>query len=423
MLFKLRVRLLLVYYRLRGPLRQALSAFAERHDRREFIAFHRLLPRRQDIVYLFFTTDLLHWLDRALAFVPEEVNAVLLGSDLTVDEIAWVRARHPRRPFHHIRSRVDDNTALEFIFGAADHSFGWLHIDCFVLNPGLFAEMAALADDTVANCIWSHPIEGSRERALHSAFVFLNYAVIRRLRARGIEVSPCSYNYRGGPKGRTITHRPLYNRVPKRHHIRLLRRVLPPGVYGLPEYPLRNAYFQILVLYQLVANALGYKLHHVRELLRDGTGSAASFSNEIIHVNGVATYKRYRDQPDTIGGQFYPLLLQVDAVLLAALGAEAPPRYRQLGGEVGAELDRLGITLPAARQNLRAFLAERGIAADRMDRILGPAPEPEPMVSPGAEPDRIASPGQEPDQAVRPGPEPDQVPSPAPGARIEAGAR
>ncbi len=371
MLFKLRVRLLIVYYRLRGAVRQALSAFAERHDRREFAAFHRGLERKQDIVYLFFTTDLLHWLDRALVFVPPEVNAVLLGSDLTEDEIAWVRARS-ERPFHHIRSRVDDNTALEFIFGVAEQSFGWLHIDCFVLNPSLFAEMAALADDTVANCIWSHPIEGSPERALHSAFVFLNVSVIQKIRTLGIEVSPCSYNYRGGPKGRTITHRPLYNRVPKLHHIRLLHRVLPPGTYGLPEYPLRNAYFQILVLFQLVANALGYKLHHVRELLRDGTAGAESFSNEIIHVNGVATYKRYKDEPDSIGGRFYPLLLQVDYLLLAGLGPEAPPRYRQLRGELAAEMERLHITEEAARQNLRAFLAERGITEDRAELILGP---------------------------------------------------
>jgi hypothetical protein len=370
MFFELRIRLLIVYYRLRGAVRQALSAWAERSDRREFREFYRRLERRQDIVYMFFTTDLLHWLDRALAFVPPEVNAVLLGSDLTSDEIAWIRARY-RRPFHPIRSRVDDNTALEFIFGVAEHHFGWLHIDCFVLNPDLFAEMAALGDDTVANCIWSHPIAGSPERALHSAFVFLNVSVIRALRARGIAVSPCSYNYRGVPKGRTITHRPLYSRVPKRRHVKLLHRVLPSGPYGLPEYPLRNAYFQILVLFQLVANALGYGLHHVRELLRDGSGGAASFSNEILHVNGVATYKLYKDQPDTIGGQFYPLLLQVDALLLAALGPEAPPRYRQLQGELQAELDRLGLTLPAARQNLRAFLADRGIAEDRMERILG----------------------------------------------------
>ncbi|HKH48537.1 MAG TPA: phosphopantetheine-binding protein, partial [Thermoanaerobaculia bacterium] len=367
----LTTRLRLAYYRARGAFRQALSAGAERQDRRDFAAFYRGLERREDIVYMFFTSDLLHWLDRALAFVPPEVNVVLIGSDLTADEIAWIRS-HYRRPFHHIRSRVDDITVMEFVFQMAEHNFGWLHVDCFVLNPSLFAEMAAVAEDVVANCIWSHPIEGSSETALHSAFVVFNFAVIQKLRASGLEVSPSTYNYRGGPKGRTITHRKLYNRVPTPRHVELLRRVLPPGFAGLPEYPLRDGYFQVMVLYQLVANALGYRLHHVRELLRDGTGSAQSFSDEIVHVNGVATYKRYKDAGDTVGGRFYALLLQADYVLLAGLGGEAPPRYRQLRGELEAELERLQIPRAAVQRNLRAFLAERGIGEDRLNRIVGP---------------------------------------------------
>lgn len=366
----LRVPLLIRYLRARGAVRQAASAFAERHDRRELTAFYRGLERREDIVYMFFTTDLLHWLDRALEFVPPDVNLVLIGSDLSPEEIAWIRSRY-RRPFHHVRSRVDDITVLDFIFRVAEHNFGWLHVDCFVLNPDLFAEMASLPDDVVANTIWSHPIEDSRHRALHTAFVFLNFSVIRKLRESGIEVSPSTYNYRGGPKGRTITHRPLYNRVPTGRHVELLHRVLPPGYAGLPEYPLQDGYFQVLVLYQLVANALGYRLHHVRDLLRDGTGSAQSFSDEIVHVNGVATYKRYKDSPDTLGGQLYPLLLQADYVLLAALGDEAPPRYRQMRAELEAELDRLRIPREAVRGNLRAFLAERGIGEERLDRIVG----------------------------------------------------
>jgi hypothetical protein len=360
-------------YRARGAWRQAASAFAERRLRREFAAFYRRLERREDIVYMFFTSELLHWLDRALAFVPPAVNLVLVGSDLSAAELDWVGS-HYRRPFHHIRSRVDDNTVLELAFRMAEHNFGWLHIDCFVLNPELFAEMAALRDDVVANCIWSHPAAaGSAVSALHSAFVFLNVAVIRELRRRGIAVSPCAYSYRGGPLGRTVSSRPLYSRVPQRRHVELLRRVLPPGAAGLPQYPQGGGYFQLLVLFQLVANALGYRLHHVRELVRDGSGSAASFSDEIIHVNGVATYKQHRESEDTVGGQFYPLLLQADYVLLSALGPAAPPRYQALRAELEAELARLDIAQPAARRNLRGFLAQRGIAPARLDLIVGGA--------------------------------------------------
>lgn len=364
-------RIRLELHRTRGAWRQAASAFAERRDRREFAAFYRLLARRENIVYMFFTTGLLHWLDRAIGFVPADVNLVLIGADLSADEIAWIRSRY-RRPFHHIRSRVDDNVVLDFAFRMAEGNFGWLHVDCFVLNPRLFAEMAAIADDVVANCIWSHPAAGGAA-ALHSAFVFLNFAVIRALRERGLEVSPYAYHYQGSSAGRTITSRKLYSRVPRRRHLELLGRVLPPADSGLPQYPQRGGYFQILVLFQLVANALGYRLNHVRELLRDGTGSASNFSNDIVHVNGVATYKAYKETDPTIGGRFYPLLLQADYVMLAALGPDLPSRYRQLRGELEAELGRLGIAAPEARRNLGAFLAERGIAADRVAMILGRA--------------------------------------------------
>lgn len=376
----LRTRLQLAFFRARGAWRQAASSLVERQDRRDFAAFYRGLARREDIIYMFFTSDLLHWLDRAVSFVPAEVNLVLIGSDLSTEEISWIRARY-RWPFHSIRSRVDDNTVLDFAFRTAEHNFGWLHVDCFVLNPQIFSEMAAVADDVVANCIWSHPAaEGSSAATLHSAFVFLNFAVIRKLRASGIEVSPCAYTYRGGSIGRTITHRRLYSRVPTRRQVQLLRRVLPPGNEGLP-YPQHSGYFQILVLFQLVANALGYKLHHVRELRRDGTGSASSFSDEIVHVNGVATYKRYKDSADSIGGRFYPLLLQADYVLLGGLGDEAPPRYRDLRAELEPELERLGIPQPAVPRNLRAFLADRGIAANGVNKILGTGGRGEPVSS------------------------------------------
>ncbi len=382
-------------FRARDVWRQAVGAVVERQDRREFAAFHRGLVRRQDILYMFFTSDLLHWLDRALACVPPAVNLVLIGSDLSADELAWIRSRY-RRPFHHIRSRVDDNTVLDLAFRAAAGNFGWLHVDCFVLNPRLFQEMADLPDDVVANCIWSHPAAPSATgahdgpgassadgaQALHSAFVFINYGVIRALRRRGLLPSPCSHHYQGAATGRTVTRRKLYSRVPRRRHVAQLARVLPPGADGLPQYPQRGNYFQVLVVFQLVANALGYRLRQVRDLRRDGTGSAANFSNEIVHVNGVATYKSYRDDATTIGGRFYPLLLQADYVMLAALGDDVPPRYRQLRGELETELTRLRIPVRAARRNLGAFLAERGIAPDRAALILGKPEASEAPVAP-----------------------------------------
>lgn len=364
------IRLRLSLRRMRAAWRQTRTELAEAAEFRRFQEFHAGLRDDRNVIYMFFTSALLHWLHRALKFVPAEVNVVLIGSALTPEERDWVGTCG--RPFHHIDDRVDDITVLEFIFRTARHHFGWLHIDCFVLNSGLFDEMAAFDKDVVANCIWSHPMGGGAE-TLHSAFVFLNHDVIARLREEGIEVSPSTYNWEGSPLGRTVSGRPLYSRIPSRQHTELLRRVLPPDPTGLPLFSQPGSYFQLLALFQLVANAFGYRLNHVRTLVRDGSGSAAHYSNEIIHVNGVATYRRCKESERTAANLNYFLLLQADYAILSLMGPDAPPAYGRLRDELARELQRLGVSEEQTRRNLSGFLLMRGVSEERCVQILSAA--------------------------------------------------
>lgn len=343
----------------------------------DFQRFHAGLPSRDRAIYMFFTNDLLHWLSRALQFVPEEVNLVLVGSDLAPEEIAWI-GRNTRFPFHTIEPRVDDVAVLDLVFQTAEHDFGWLHVDCFVLNPALFGEMIDLPDDVAFNCIWSQRGWNGYD-TLHSAFIGVNHRVVEAVRARGIEVSPLPYHYdEGSHMGRTLSGRKLYSRVPTPGHVELLRKVLPVDAAGRPRYPGDGDYFQVLVLYQLVANALGYRLRQVRELVRDGAGTASNYSNDIIHVNGVATYKRYKPADvggsggggQIIGNRFYPLLLQADHAILTLL-EDMPERYVQLRHELEEELQRLGLPASQTRRNLFGYLMQRGVSPERCVRILG----------------------------------------------------
>ncbi len=339
----------------------------------DFQRFHAGLPSRDKAVYMFFTTDLLHWLSRALKFVPDDVNLVLVGSDLTPEEVAWI-GRNTRFPFHHIEPRVDDVAVLDFIFQTAEHDFGWLHVDCFVLSSLLFGEMMDLPDDVAFNCIWSQRGWNGYD-TLHSAFIGINHRVMEAIRARGIEVSPIPYHYeQGSHKGRTMADRKLYSRVPTPEHVELLRKVLPVDASGRPQYPGGGDYFQVLVLYQLVANALGYRLHPVRKLVRDGAGTASNYSNDIIHVNGVATYKRYKPEASggaNIGNRFYPLLLQADHAILTLMIGDVPERYVQLRRELEEELRRLGLPASQTKRNLFGYLLQRGVSPERCAQILG----------------------------------------------------
>jgi hypothetical protein len=355
-------------YSLRGTLRQALSDAHERESLRAFQEFHAGLGDRRDIVYMFFTSNLLHWLSRALSFVPPDVNVVLIGSDLTTDERAWLAGTG--RPFHCLVERFDDNAVLDFIFKTEHHSFAWLHIDCFVLNPALFAEMMRFEPDVVMNCIWSLP--GPVE-TLHSAFVSVQHDVLEAIRRTGIEVSPCTYNYEGNATGRTVTGRPLYSRVPTARQVELLGRLLPADAEGVPAHPAGGC-FEILEVYQLVANALNYRLHQVRRLRRDGTASVEHYSDEIIHINGVSTYKKYKGAGQSyIDNMEYLLLLQADYAILLAMGGDVPRQYRELRSELAREIEAIGLSDAQVVQNLSGFLMSRGMSPESCARILGAA--------------------------------------------------
>src|SRR5437588_5381844 len=211
-------------HRVRGRLRQAASDARNRPYLRAFQEFHGGLAEPRGIVYMFFTGSLLHWLDRALSFVPADVNLVLVGSDLTPEERAWVA--RTGRPCHCFTERFDDNAVLDFIFQTARHDFAWLHIDCFVLNPGLFAEMMRFEPAVAMNCIWSHP---GPAPTMHSAFVAVNYDVLAAIRRAGLDVWPSTYHHEGAATGRTVTRRPLYSRVPTARQVNLLATLLPPS--------------------------------------------------------------------------------------------------------------------------------------------------------------------------------------------------
>src|SRR5271165_7100103 len=98
---------------------------AEREYLAKFLSFYEQLPDKRNIFYVFFSSALLHWVKTILAFIPDRVNIVLIGSQLKQGELEWLRTAQ-NRPFHHIPMRVDDKTVWEFLFEVNRHNFGWL---------------------------------------------------------------------------------------------------------------------------------------------------------------------------------------------------------------------------------------------------------------------------------------------------------
>lgn len=329
---------------------------------RAFRQFYERLDDKTDVFYMFFTSGLLHFVAKAVALVPETTNLALIGAGLTADEISWIE-RHLRRPLHAIPTRTDDKAIWECLFEVSEQNFGWLDVDCFVTNPALFREMATIDDDVAINCTWSYPGPGGRD-ILRTYFVFLNVAVIRAVQ-RVVSVSPMPYSY--APMARDRSHPTLPTKPLTPEHVRLLRMVLPSNEAGLPAYPrdvtsrFHYGGFDTLVVYQLMASALGYKVNKVR-CLSGISGVREAYSPELFHVGAVSSYKSFRDEPYEEYQYFYRMILQLDYLLLSESGRDFPVQYDALRRDAHCELDRLGISPENARQAIQRFVESVGAA-------------------------------------------------------------
>jgi catechol 2,3-dioxygenase-like lactoylglutathione lyase family enzyme len=362
----------------RAGLRNWRLGRAERPHLREFGEFYAQLTDHRDIFYMFFAEGLLHWVVNAVRHIPEDVNLVLVGSALTPDEQQFIRA-NLNRPFHNIRLGVDDNTTWEFLFETNRHNFGYIDIDCFVLEPKVFADMTHIEDTTAVNVIWAY--DATPELAVGCChFVFVNAAVIEAMRSRGLYVSPTNYEWGGSRM--PYMHNRTYCRIPTSRQRRQLLSVLPPDDHGRPVPPGGSPFFDTLVAYQVAAAAAGYPIHRVRQLEHRTQATLGEYgsqrewqqdmSDELVHIGGVSYYWKLFHMPE-----FRKLYLAAEYTLLANCAGRLPPYYAERLGVLESELGHLGIS-PAQAASLvgHHLTSERGLSGPVVDRLLGRAPEP-----------------------------------------------
>jgi hypothetical protein len=323
-------------------------------------SFYEHLGNKENIFYMFFTSGLLHWAIRTSRMASRAGNIVLLGAGLSEGEVSWIE-RHSELPFHHILGPADDKTVWELLFRINRYNFGWIDVDCFLLNPDLLAEMTQIDRDVLANCVWSTPY-----RDLHllaTFFIFLNAEVIRDVTAQ-LPVTPCTYSYEVTKNSRTVpgaTCRVLTDDLVER-----LAQVLPDERGGKPRYPFLDNFFDTLHVYQLVAQTMGYRLHRVRPLRLRST-------DEIVHIGKVSYYfDRWsgRGQPKNL--PYYILILQTEILVLKDLRGSLPDSYELRWKKLTGELQRLGLSSDpgSIEQVLRGMLAQAGLTAETFMPML-----------------------------------------------------
>lgn len=330
-----------------------------------FRAFYNRLDDRRDVFYMFFTGGLLHWAAKAASFVPPEVNLVLLGAELSDEEKEWATTRSGR-PFHHIDLPVNDWPVWDFLLTTSDENFGWIDIDCFVLNESVFAELADIAPDVAVNCTWSYDT-GFGFPIANTYLAFVNVAAVRAMRAHGLPIWARPHDWLGGDRSEQAGKRCFY-RVPTAKEVAVLRRVASSDSRGRPRPPGSMNFFDTLSVFQLEAQALGFRAHLVRELDSpmlgpvgaDGKPSVApaEMSDELIHVGGISYYREHFHDPAV-----RMLYLAADYTTVAATSG-LPAAYRQFADELARELRDLGVAPESAGDILTGYLCGQGGMSD-----------------------------------------------------------
>lgn len=322
---------------------------SQRKNLQSFREFYDQLENKQHIFYMSFLSGYLHWVAKALEFIPKDTNIVLIGHGLTKDELSWIN-RNTSAPLFCFDPAVSLCSVWKFLFKINEYHFGWIDIDCFVLNKQIFHEMTEINNDVAINCAWTRSYLNLKGlESLYTPLLYLNADIIKKVESENLSVMPCDYGYALG-----------HYRIPKAKHIKLLRKILVIDNRGRvlddQGYPLNAiARFDYLFLYQLITQALGYKLHRVRKLkitkdVRD------QLSNELLHMS---TVTQETDKPQSLYDQ---LKLQAEYLLIRSQLHNLPDQYQAINNKIERKIEAfIGTSYGQIQQTIRKFLVSGGI--------------------------------------------------------------
>lgn len=378
-----------------------MDAFEEEHLT-EFRSFYTGL-RVKRCWFMFFTAGLLNIVTKALEFMPEDEPVVLVASALPEEELDWLRHERASYPIHHIPVLVDDKTVWEFLFSVADEDFGWVDIDCFILDNSLLAEV----QDGGESVAMSGPFSFAPLPLLRTHLLWVASAAVGQL-ATAVPTSPATYSY-------LLTHAQRYPehsfcRIIRPEHLNHISKVIELDASGRPSSPQEGILelysngitlhsterrwaehvfsgnprrlfpiYDTLVLAQLIWLSMGYQPRVLR-------GGSADISSLAVHWKSISYHRRIGlDLGDLTAAERKRLpthhrwTLLADALLMYEL-AEAgnlPGNYEPHMRFLSDRLAQEGFTIGSARRALSRYLVDNGVdgewlSADERWRFLRP---------------------------------------------------
>lgn len=289
----------------------------------EFSAFYRSLIRKDNIIYMFFTTGMLFWAVKAITFIPTKVNLVLICAGMDESEITWINKKL-KYPTFFIDNYWNDKQVHQMLFQVNQNNYGWIDCDCFVLNPTIFDEMTVLDEHTSINVCWASRDKKSGHLLLNTYLLFINIKSIHDMNNLSLNTSPGLYIYPQDMSSNRIY--PAEPNIIQSNHLPYIQEF--NGTYPRQFSPDKDdGFFDTLLLFQFVAEGLGYDIKRIRMMCHDNY-----MSDELLHVGGSSSSSRMGKEADNIIQKYQfdsRIFHMVSYLLLTELAPELPEMYKK----------------------------------------------------------------------------------------------
>lgn len=240
-----------------------------------FLEFYNALENKNNIFYMFFSNHLLHWVNKAIQFVPTDINLILISAGLDQEDLTWVK-KEINTPIFILDEYVSNNYILDMLLKNNNCNFGWIDIDCFILNPNLFHKLITIDKNHLLNCVWAFSCLNNKDiKLLNTYCIYFNIEAYHHIYNK-TNIGPFPYAYNCTEKENADVH------ILSGHQENIMKKY-----FHNMEYPINtNAkechspnYFDTLIAYQLAGKEFGYDINHITK-----NNSWNYFSDVAIHI-------------------------------------------------------------------------------------------------------------------------------------------
>lgn len=237
-----------------------------------FYASHDI---QEGAYFIFFTSGLLMYVVQFLEFVPQDIQFVLIGCNLTNDEVIVLRSQYIYPMFFFQQKGTTDQDVLDMLLECNTNNFGYCDVDTLLLNPKILYNAMCLSDDTVINCYRTYKVFGNID-ICETNFMYFN---IKECRKIGLSV-------------KSYTYEQTTNIVPSECFSELAE-IAPLGLY-----PLQNC-FDTLILFQLICKARLKKITCIqdKQLLEEDDLNFAHFGRCML-ISLLYSHQNRQDKTD-----------------------------------------------------------------------------------------------------------------------------